>query len=211
MHRFREPLSGFSHLAGAVLAAVGLVVLVAMTYHDGARLTTMIIYGSSLVLLYSASATLHLTRAPQPVILWLKRFDHAAIYVLIAGTYTPFCYNLLSGGWRWGLLGTVWALAVVAMFFKLAFHKRSGKLSTLLYVGLGWLGVLATPQIIHVLPPGGIALLLSGGIVYSVGAIVYSLDDPANRPRYVNFHDIWHFFVLGGSGLHFAAILVYTT
>ncbi len=205
----REPMSGLSHLAGAILSTAGLIVLIMLTASDPGKLISMIIFGISLILLFSASAAMHLIRAPKRVMLWLKRFDHASIYALIAGTYTPFCYNLLTGNWRWGLLGTVWVLAVISIFFKLFFHTRSSGQGTLMYVGMGWLGVLATPQIIHVLPPGGIALLVGGGLVYSLGAIIYSLDDPLRRPRYFNLHDLWHLFVMTGSGLHFAAVLVY--
>lgn len=205
----REPVSGLSHLIGAILSAVGLIVLVLLTVTSPAKLISMIIFGTSLILLYAASAALHLVQAPPRVMLWLKRFDHAAIFALIAGTYTPFCYNLLAGGWRWGLLGTIWVLAVVSILYKLVFHTRSSGQGTLLYVGMGWLGVIATPQIIHALPLGGIALLVGGGLVYSLGAIIYSLDDPLNRPRYFNLHDLWHLFVMAGSGLHFAAVLIY--
>jgi hemolysin III len=205
----REPVSGLSHLTGAILSAAGLIVLVVLTASSPAKLISMIVFGVSMILLYAASAALHLVQAPPRVMLWLKRFDHAAIYALIAGTYTPFCYNLLTGRWRWGLLGTIWALAVVSIFSKLAFHTRSSGRGTLLYIGMGWLGVIATPQIIHALPPGGIALLVGGGLAYSLGAIIYSLDDPLNRPRYFNLHDLWHLFVITGSGLHFAAVLVY--
>lgn len=205
----REPVSGITHLVGALLATAGLVVLVVVTWGEGAKMASMIVYGASLILLYSASAAMHLVRAPGRVMLWLKRFDHAAIYTLIAGSYTPFCYNLLSGGWRWGLLGTIWALALVSIFFKLVYHKRSSGWGTLLYVAMGWLAVIGLPEFVGTLPPGCIALIVAGGVVYSAGAIVYSFDDPANRPRYFNMHDLWHLFVMGGSGLHFAAVLVY--
>jgi hemolysin III len=200
----REPVSGFTHLIGAVLSLGGLVVLVVLTDGDPAKMISMIIYGVSMVLLYTASATLHLVHAPQRATLWFKRFDHAAIYALIAGTYTPFCYNLLDGRWRWGLLGTIWALAVVSMFFKLAFHTRSSGWGTLLYIGMGWLGVIAAPELVRTLPPRGI-----GGLAYSLGALLYSLDDPRHRPRYFNYHDAWHLMVMTGSALHFTAVLVY--
>ena len=96
-----------------------------------------------------------------------------------------------------------------SILYKLVFHTRSSGQGTLLYVGMGWLGVIATPQIIHALPPGGITLLVGGGLAYSLGAIIYNLDDPLNRPRYFNLHDLWHRFVMAGSGLHFAAVLIY--
>jgi hemolysin III len=205
----REPVSGFTHLAGAILSVGGLIVLVVATDGNPAKMISMIIYGMSMILLYAASATLHLVQAPQRAMLWFKRFDHAAIYALIAGTYTPFCYNLLDGRWRWGLLGTVWALAVVSMFFKLAFHTHSSGWGTLIYIGMGWLGVIAAPEIVRALPPRGIGLVLGGGLAYSLGVLLYSLDDPHHRPRYFNYHDAWHLLVMAGSALHFTAVLMY--
>lgn len=205
----REPISGLSHMIGAMVSVVGLFVLVILTADSSLKLLSMIVFGFSMIMLYTASAAMHSIYAPPRVMLWLKRFDHAAIYALIAGTYTPFCYNLLAGRWRWGLLGVVWALALVSIFYKLVFHTRSSGWGTLLYVGMGWLGVIATPQIIHALPLGGIVLLVGGGLMYSLGAIIYNLDDPLNRPRYFNLHDLWHMFVMAGNGLHFTAVLVY--
>lgn len=205
----REPFSGFSHLIGVVLGVAGLVVLVVLTRADVPKLISMVVYGISLVLLYAASAALHLIDAPARVRVWLSRFDHAAIYALIAGTYTPFCVNLFSGGWRWGLLGTVWALALVGIVAKLVWHRQRTAGGTLLYIAMGWLGVLAFPQIVRSLPVEGIALLVGGGVVYTVGAIFYQLDDPAHRPRRLNFHDVWHLFVLSASALHYAAVLMF--
>src|SRR3954469_5240283 len=111
MQRFREPVSGFLHLAGALVALVASVGLSIATWHDPAKMISLVIYGFSLVLVFSASTALHLTRGSEHTLMWLNRFDHAAIYILIAGTYTPFCYNLLDGAWRWGMLILVWGLA----------------------------------------------------------------------------------------------------
>jgi len=211
MHCCREPFSGFSHLAGAILAAAGVLILVTLTWDQPGKMLSMLVYGTSMVLLYSASAVLHLIDAPHATIQWFSRLDHAAIYAVIAGTYTPFCYNLLSGGWRWGLLGTIWTLAVLSMIFKLVFHKRqtSGYWGLFAYIGMGWSGVIASPQLIHSLPTGGIGLVLGGGLIYSIGTIFYALDRPCCRPRYVSWHDIWHICVLAGSVLHFTAVLKY--
>lgn len=208
MHRFREPVSGFTHLAGAILGAAALIWLIVLTRQDPAKMLSMIVYGVSLVLLYSASAALHLIKGSERTFLWLKRFDHAAIYALIAGSYTPICYNLLSGGWRWGMLSTVWALAVIGILFKLFYLRESGHLSTLFYVGMGWLCVLALPQLLAQLPPGAIWLLVGAGLLYSVGAVIFAIQKPNFHPHF-GFHEVWHLFVLGGSGLHFAVVLNY--
>lgn len=208
MHRFREPFSGFSHLAGALLGVVGLIWLIVLTADDPARMTSMIIYGVSLILLYSASAALHLIHASPRLFKWLLRFDHAAIYALIAGTYTPLCYNLLTGTWRWGMLGTIWGLAVVGIVYKLLFLRESGHLSTLLYVGMGWMAVAAIPQWLHTLSAGAWALIIAGGVLYSVGAVIFMVRRPNFHPQF-GFHEIWHLFVLGGSICHFAAVALY--
>ena len=206
--RFKEPFSGFTHLGGAILGLIGLAWLVALTADDPPRMISMIVYGVSLVLLYSASAALHLIHASPRLFQWLVRFDHAAIFALIAGTYTPLCYNLLTGTWRWGMLGTIWGLAVVGIVYKLFWMKQSGHLSTLLYVGMGWLAVAAIPQWIGVLPAGAWALIVSGGLLYSVGAVVFAARRPNFHPQF-NFHDLWHLFVLAGSACHFAAVALY--
>jgi hemolysin III len=209
MNRFREPVNGFTHLAGAVLGAVGLIVLVILSRHHPDKMISLIVYGVSLILLYTASTTYHLTKGSQHTIDWLRSLDHAAIYLLIAGTYTPFCYNTLSGSWRWGMLGLVWALALVGMVYKVAFrHRNHGQLSTVLYVGMGWLALLIVPKAIEVLAPGALGLIVGGGIVYSLGAIVFALKKP-NLHRHFGHHEVWHLFVLGGSALHYIAVLAY--
>ncbi len=208
MHRFREPVSGLTHLAGAILGAAGLVWLVARTWDEPGKMLSMMVYGASLVLLYSASAALHLVKGTPRTILWLARVDHAAIYALIAGTYTPICYNVLTGGWRWGMLSTIWALAVVGIVFKLLYLREAGHLSTLLYVGMGWLALLLLPTLLERLPAAAIWLIAGGGLLYSAGAVIFALRRPNLHPHF-GFHELWHLFVLGGSALHFAAVLLY--
>ena len=208
MHRFREPVSGFTHLAGAILGVGALAWLVAQTQHDLGKMLSMAIYGISLVLLYSASAALHLIHGSPRTFLWLKRFDHAAIYALIAGTYTPICYNALAGGWRWGMLSTIWALALVGILGKLLFLKESGHLSTLLYVGMGWMAVLVLPALLQRVPLEALLLLLGGGLLYTIGSVIFALQKPNFHPHF-GFHEVWHLFVMGGSALHFAAVLLY--
>lgn len=208
MHRFREPVSGFTHLAGALLAAAGLIWLVLLTRADTAKLMSMIVYGASLVLLYTASTVMHLTKGSERLVLLLNRIDHAAIYLLIAGSYTPIAYYALTGAWRWGLLAVVWMLAVTGVVYKLFFLRRDGHLSTLFYVGMGWLGVLVVPQIAGVFPPEAIALLLAGGLIYSAGALIFALRRPNFHPHF-GFHELWHLFVLAGSALHFFVVLRY--
>lgn len=210
MHRFKEPTSGFTHLAGALFGAIGLILLIAFTWEQPDKMVSMLVYGISLVLLYSASAALHLIKSSPRLHMWLNRFDHAAIYCLIAGTYTPFCYIALTGGWRWGMLAIIWGMAVIGVVFKLFFMKEdgAGHLSTLFYVGMGWVAVFSLPQMLESLPPMAIWGMALGGVIYSAGAVVFALRKP-NFHRHFNFHDLWHIFVLAGSGVHFWVVFRY--
>jgi hemolysin III len=205
MHRFREPVNGFTHLAGAVLAAFGMVWMIAITQGDTGKMITVAIYGLSMILLYSASAAYHLSNGSERKILWLRRCDHAAIYVLIAGTYTPVFYNLLSGGWRWWMLTLVWGLSLTGAIYKLFFLRDAGHLSLLSYVALGSAGIIVLPQTLDRLPPGTEILIFAGGALYIIGVIVFGLQKP-NFNRYLGHHEIWHLLVLGGSTLHFVAM-----
>lgn len=206
MSRFREPVSGFTHLAAGMLSVGGLVWLILLTWQDTPKLITMIVYGASLILLYTTSTLLHLVKASARVTTLLNRFDHAAIYILVAGSYTAIGYNVLTGGWRWGLLGAVWAVAVAGVVYKLFFVRKDSHLSTIAYVAMGWMAVIAAPEMIRLLPPAALALIVGGGVVYSLGAIIYALDRPSIRPIF-GYHEVWHLFVMAGSALHFVAVL----
>lgn len=210
--RFREPVSGLLHLGGAVLAVAGLWWLISRTTGDLPRLLSVAVYGVSLVLLYTASAVMHLYNGPRHNIDRLNRLDHAAIYVLTAGTYTPICVNVLEGGLGYMLLVAVWVLAAIGAAYKIVVGpgRRSSTRSTLFYVAMGWLAVVAVPQLLRALPLPAIALIAAGGLAYSAGAVVYFFDDPDVRPTF-GLHELWHVFVLAGSSLHFAAIIVYIT
>lgn len=207
MYRFREPVSGFTHLAGALMALAGMVWLVTLTQNDIPKMITVTVYGFSMVMLYSASAALHLVNGSERTIFWLQKIDHAAIFLLIAGTYTPFCYNLLAGEWRWGMLGIIWALAALGVIFKLFFFW-DGHISTLFYVGMGWLAVIFLPQAVRTLDDRALWFIGGGGIIYTLGVIIFALQKP-NLHRHFGFHELWHLFVLAGSALHFAAVLLY--
>jgi hemolysin III len=209
MTRFREPVSGFLHLGGALVALIAAVGLSIAAWHDPAKMISLVVYGISLVLLFSASTALHLTRGSENTLMWLNRFDHAAIYVLIAGTYTPFCYNLLDGAWRWGMLALVWGLAAVGVIYKLTvFERKNSYISTALYVAMGWIAVIGAPTFLRVVPAGALALLAAGGVVYSIGAVIYAVQKP-NLHQYFGHHELWHVFVLAASALQFLAVVLY--
>jgi len=207
--RLREPISGLTHLAGVLLAAVGLVVLLAAGAGRLDRLVALGVFGGSLISLYGASALYHLLPLSPAGVARLRRLDHMTIFVLIAGTYTPVCLLALKGGWRVGLLGAVWGLALCGVLLKLLWMDAPRWLSVALYLAMGWLAVVAAPAILEAVPAGGILWLLAGGVVYSVGALIYGLKRPDPLPGVFGFHELWHLFVLAGSSCHFWAMLRY--
>ena len=211
MRRLREPVNGLTHLAGAVLAVAVLVVLVGMAAGLGKprHLVAFAVFGLSLVALYTASALYHLLPLSPRGVARLRRLDHMMIYVLIAGTYTPFCLVALAGARRWGLLAAVWGLALGGIGLKLRWMHAPVWLSTALYVVLGWIALLALPALLRALPAGALAWAAAGGLVYTAGAVVYALGRPAWRCGPVGAHELWHLFVLGGSACHVWAIARY--
>jgi len=209
--RLREPVNGLTHLAGGLLASVGVVVLLVKAANAG-RMDQMVafgIFGLSLTALYSASTLYHLLPLSSAGVARLRRVDHMMIFMLIAGTYTPFCLLALDGGWRVGLLALVWSLALCGVLLKLLWMGASRWLSVALYLGMGWVAVIAAPALFQAVPTGGMAWVLGGGLVYSVGAIVYGLRRPNPVPGVFGFHELWHLFVMAGSACHFWAVLHY--
>ena len=211
MRRMREPVSGLTHLAGAGLGAAALVVLVRQAAGAGSplRLLAVAVFGCRLVALYASSALYHLLPLAPRGVARLRRLDHAMIYILIAGTYTPFCLVALGGGWRWGLLGAVWGLALGGIGMKLRWMHAPAWLSTALYVALGWAAIPAAAALARALPPGGMTWLVAGGVVYTLGALVYARRRPALWPGVFGAHELWHLFVLAGTGCHAWAVARY--
>ena len=209
--RLREPVNGLTHLAGALLACIGLAVLLTTAASAGRadQLLAFGVFGFSLILLYTASALYHLLPLSPAGVARLRRADHVAIFLLIAGTYTPFCLLALDGGWRVGLLGLVWGLALFGVLLKLLWMDAPRWLSVTLYVGMGWVAVVAAPALLRSVPDGGIIWVLAGGLIYSAGALVYGLRRPNPMPGVFGFHELWHLFVVAESACHFWAVLRY--
>jgi hemolysin III len=209
--RLREPVNGLTHAAGGVLAFVGLFVLVASAASAGRmdQIVAFGIFGLSLVALYIASSLYHLLPLSPAGVARLRKLDHVAIFVLIAGTYTPFCLLALDGGWRWGVLAIAWGLALCGASLKLLWMEAPRWLSVVLYLGMGWVAVAAVPALLRTLPAGGMAWVLAGGLTYSAGAMVYGLKRPNPIPGAFGFHELWHLFVVAGSACHFWAVLRY--
>ncbi|MES9939391.1 MAG: hemolysin III family protein [Candidatus Thiodiazotropha sp. 6PLUC2] len=193
-----------THGIGILLSVAGLALLVtfASLYGDVWHITSCSIYGATLILLYTASTLYHGIPYPKAKSL-LQRFDHAAIFLLIAGTYTPFTLVNLRGSWGWTLFGLVWGIALVGVLLEIFRYNRLKWLSLTLYLGLGWLVVIAIKPLIDSVETGGVALLLAGGLCYSLGVIFYIWR------RLAYHHAVWHLFVMAGSVLHFFSVFFY--
>lgn len=205
--QMREPFSGLSHLGGAALGAVGLVVLVSLAWGKPWHVSGFAVYGATLVLLYMASALYHLLPVSPVQQERLRIFDHVGIYLLIAGTYTPVCLVPLRGAWGWSLLGAVWGLALLGSVVEIAWRSAPRWLGLVLYLVMGWLAAAAFGPLTKALPAAAVGWLVAGGIVYSVGAVVYAIERPRLWPGRFGSHDLWHVFVLGGSACHFVMML----
>ena len=198
-------------MVGALLASVGLIVLLTTALHAGRsdQIVAFGVFGFSLIALYTASALYHLLPLSPRGIARLRRLDHMMIFVLIAGTYTPFCFLALEGGWRVGLLGLIWGLALCGIVLKLLWMNAPRWLSVALYLGMGWIALVAAPALLRAVPIGGMAWVLGGALIYSVGALVYGMRRPNPIPGVFGFHELWHLFVMAGSACHFWAVLGY--
>ncbi|HEV2147625.1 MAG TPA: hemolysin III family protein [Longimicrobiaceae bacterium] len=197
-----EVASALTHGLGVVASAAGGAVLVTLAalYGDAWQVVGASVFCGSLVLLYTASTLYHAVRH-RIARARLQVFDHCAIYVLIAGTYTPFTLGVLRGAWGWSLFGVVWGLAAAGVVFKLFCTGRFRRLSTFIYLAMGWLVVVATGPMLRALEPSTVLWLVAGGLTYTAGTYFYL----NRRIRYS--HAIWHLFVLGGSVCHFVAVL----
>ncbi|HSD11615.1 MAG TPA: hemolysin III family protein [Candidatus Binatia bacterium] len=202
-----EPFSCYSHLIGVLLAISGLVVLLGLSRDDPWRLVGFSVYGSSLILLYLASTVYHWLLLPIAQRKWLKRFDHVAIFLLIAGTYTPVCLVTLRGGWGWSVFGVVWGVALAGTILKLCFRSLPPWVSAAIYLAMGWIALVAVVPLVRAFPLPALLWLLAGGLLYTVGAVIYATRRPNPLPRVFGFHEIFHLFVLGGSISHFVFML----
>jgi hemolysin III len=209
LRSFREPVNGLSHLVAAVAALVGMIGLLIVGRSSPGKEVSLLIYGCTLVMLFSASATYHLVRGSPRVLGVLRKLDHAAIYLLIAGSYTPFCYNMFTGFWKWGLLATVWSLALLGVVLKIFFMKAPRWLSTGMFVLLGWLVVAGIQEMLVRLPVGALIWLCVGGVLYTLGAVVYATKIFDFAPNRFGFHEVWHIFVILGALAHFVAVAAY--
>lgn len=207
-----EPMSTLTHVAGAITALLGTVWLLWLVWGDWLKWLALLIYGLSLTAMFVASSLLHGVKPRPRLQFQLNRLDHMAIFLVIAGTYTPIITTFFPADWRGWVLGGVWGTAVIGMAYKLFSRQIHGFLNASIYLIVSWGGVLPlilAGEVSQWLPPGGLQQLLLGGLIYSVGFVVYYRQWPDPWPDLFGHHEIWHLFVLGGSLSHFLFMLWY--
>ncbi|WP_071394021.1 PAQR family membrane homeostasis protein TrhA [Bacillus tuaregi] len=208
----REPINGLTHLAGALLAFIALLAMVikaSLTDGSPIAITAVMIFGISMILLYTASATYHMVIAKDKVIAFLRKLDHSMIFILIAGTYAPFCLISLEGMLGWVLFSIISVVAVCGVIFKMVWFQCPRWLSTLLYIAMGWMVIIVVSPLSNSINMTGLYLLVLGGILYTIGGIVYAVKPKFLQFRHVGFHEIFHMFILLGSCAHFLSVFLY--
>lgn len=207
LRKIREPFNSLSHLIGAIAAFFGQIALLVAGWSGTVKVVSVVVYGLSLIAMFSASAAYHMAKAGPVTLKILRKLDHSAIFLLIAGTYTPFCLLAFTGFFRWGLLALIWAIAATGILVKIFYVNAPRWLNAVMYVLMGWLCIMAAPQMPSVLPASAILWLAVGGVTYTLGAVVYAAKIFNFIPGKFGFHEVWHIFVLLGALAHFVAVL----
>ena len=203
LKRIKDPVSCLTHLAGAIASIFVTVYLVGKAIPFGPWHTVSFsLFGASLLVLYSTSSIYHMLDLGERTNRLLRRLDHTMIFYLIAGSYTPVCLIALRGAWGWSILGTVWGLALAGTFMKIFWINAPRALSTAIYVFMGWIVVVALYPLLQVVSFQSFVLLLTGGLCYTAGAVIYAVKKPELNIPGLGFHEIFHLFVLAGSFFH---------
>jgi hemolysin III len=202
-------LRGWSHAAAALVAIAGLVALIVITRNDTAKLVSMMVYGTALVLLFGVSATYHIVNWPPRAKDWLRRADHATIFIFIAATYTPLVFNVLDGWWRIGVLAAVWICAVAGVAGAAPFLRIPRQLLASLYLAMGWVAVVALVPLTAALGWVAAALMALGGLQYSLGAAAYAFKRPRLWPRVFGYHELFHLAVISASITFYVIVVHY--
>lgn len=208
----REPVNALTHGVGALAAVAGLVVLLVVAGGDPMRTVAAAIYGASLVVLFLASTLLHALKVGASPLRRLRVFDHASIFGLIAGSYTPIALVTLQQqhpALGWTLFSVVWGLAVLGIVFKVVWISAPRWVSVGLYLGMGWLSLIALRPLVAALPGPAIGWLVAGGLAYTLGAVIYGAKRPDPFPKVFGYHELWHVFVLMGASAHYVLIARY--
>jgi len=203
-----ERVSFYSHLFGMLLSVAGTAVLLSMTMQGSHDRIVVLVYGLSVSWLFSASAIYHAQkRSENSVNIW-RKFDHFAIFFMIAGTYTPLCYYTLTGPMRTGIIAAQWTLVVLGVFFKLFFMKAPRWLYTAIYIAMGWMAIIPIRDLFNQMNAQAFQYLILGGIVYTIGAVIYARKRPNPIPGLFGFHEIFHILIVAAAVFHFAAIYI---
>ncbi|MEQ6390027.1 hemolysin III family protein [Bacillaceae bacterium S4-13-58] len=207
----REPINGLTHLAGAIFSYFALLAMVIKSSpsHSTIGILSVILFGTSLILLYAASATYHMVIAKDHVLAFLRKIDHSMIFVLIAGTYAPFCLITLNGTIGWILFSVINVVAILGVIFKLVWFHSPRWLSTGLYIAMGWMVIVVISPLSSLLDSNGLLLLIIGGVLYTIGGIIYGAKPKFLETKHLGFHEIFHIFILLGSLAHFSSVYFY--
>lgn len=210
---FREPINGLTHLFGAILSLFALIIMIIkvslLKDNFSLEFISVITFGISLILLYSASATYHLTIASDKVIAFLRRVDHSMIFLLIGGTYIPFCLLALDGSLRTALTIIIILLTIFGIVFKIFWFNCPRWLSTTMYIAMGWISIFVIYPLYTSISFFGVFWLILGGISYTIGGVIYAIKPKILEFKYLGFHEIFHIFILLGSLFHFISVFFY--
>lgn len=205
----RNPMSGLTHFVGALLAVAGLVALL-LRASAGTRwhMVSYAIYGAALIALYTISTLYHWLPLRESAVAVMRKLDHLMIFIFIAATYTPICLTVFRGPWGWTMFGVIWGLAAAGFVTKFVWMHAPRPLYVGLYIAMGWTALIFMLPLARAISHAGLLWLLAGGLLYSIGAVCYTLKRPDPFPGFFGFHEVWHLFVMAGSLAHF--VMVYT-
>lgn len=202
----QELFNFYSHLAGMIAAVIGTVFLAMEASRSASGLVTALIYGLSVVFLFSASSLYHAFKKKENEISFWRKMDKLAIFFMIAGTFTPVCYFYLEGVYKWSMIVFQWGLVAVGLIFQIFFPKAPRKLYATIYIAMGWSGLFVIKQVLANMTLSQAILLFSGGVAFTVGGVIYAIKKPRMFPGIFSFHELFHIMVLVGGGLHYAMI-----
>jgi len=205
----KEPASFYTHFAGFIFSVAGFAAILAGTVADPYKKAALVIYGVSVMILFLASSLYHAFKSEENGGSLLRKFDHMAIYLMIAGTYTPFIYQYLSGPWRWGILIAQWSIVLAGVFLTFFWITKPRQLSAGLYLAMGWVAVVPIYKLWQSMPGGAMGLIAAAGAAYTAGAVIYALKRPDPLPGAFGFHEVFHIFILAGAGFFYWAVLRY--
>ena len=206
----KELTSAFTHLGGAIFGVVGTALLLNTKTSNNITSLAFIIFGVSMILMYSTSTAYHfIDKSKQKAKLIMRKLDHIMIFVFVAGTYTPICLITLNGSVGYRLLALVWSITLAGVFIKLFWITAPSWVSSLLYILMGWVAVFVLSPLKNTMAPGGMYWLFAGGVLYTIGGVIYALKKPNINSSYFGFHELFHIFVLAGSLCHYVMMYFY--